>query len=295
MKFHKMHGISNDYIYFNCLENDIEDKSSLTKMVSNRHTGIGSDGAIFICKSENADAEMVMYNDDGTYSEMCGNGMRCVAKYLYDLAIIDKTEMVIESGGALKYITITPEKEVPNEITGRTYGKRSDGMVAKLIRVDMGKPILEPELIPVSILGFSNDRIVGESINVLNKEYKMTCVSVGNPHAVMFVDDVKNFDIDGIGKKFESHEYFPKRINAEFVKVIDKKSVEMRVYERGSGETKACGTGATATAIASILNGYTENEVTVHLLGGDLIIYWDRETDHVFMTGPATFVCEGDI
>lgn len=295
MKFHKMHGIGNDYIYFNCLENDIEDKVSLTKMVSDRHTGIGSDGAIFICKSDRADAEMVMYNFDGSYSEMCGNGIRCVAKYIFDLGYVDKTELVIESGGALKYITITPEKEIPNEVTGKCYGKRPDGMVAKSIRVDMGTPIFEPDLVPVSIPGYTGARVVDCPITVDGKEYRTTCISVGNPHSVVFVDDVKNFDIDGIGSKFESHEYFPRRINAEFVRIINRNEVEMRVYERGTGETRACGTGATATAIACILNGHTDNKVTVHLLGGDLVIEWDRNTDHVFMSGPATFICDGDI
>lgn len=295
MKFHKMHGIGNDYIYFNCMEEDIADKVSLTKMVSDRHTGIGSDGAIFICKSKDYDAEMVMYNYDGSYSEMCGNGMRCVAKYLYDFGIIDKTEFVVESGGAPKYISIMPVKETPNIVTGKKYGKRADGMVAGSIKVDMGVPIFNPEDVPVAIPGFSGDIVLDHPINVASKEYKMTCVSVGNPHTVVFVDDVKGFDIDGIGSIFESHEWFPKRINAEFVKVINRNEVEMRVYERGTGETRACGTGATATAIASILNGYTENEVTVHLLGGDLVISWDRDTNHVFMSGPGEFVCEGDI
>lgn len=295
MKFHKMHGIGNDYIYFNCLENDIEDKPSLTKMVSDRHKGIGSDGAIFICKSDRADAEMVMYNFDGSYSEMCGNGIRCVAKYIYDFGIIDKTDLVIESGGALKYITITPEKEEANPITGKKYGKRSDGMVAKMIKVDMGEPIVRPELVPVSIDGFTGDSVVNYPIEVLSKEYNITCVSVGNPHCITFVDNVKDFDIDGIGKVFESHKYFPKRINAEFVRIIDRNNVEMRVYERGTGETFACGTGATATAYACIVNGHTDDEVTVHLLGGDLKIYYDRAKNRLFMSGPAEFICEGDV
>lgn len=295
MKFHKMHGIGNDYIYFNCMEEDIEDKVTLTKMVSDRHTGVGSDGAIFICKSDVADAEMVMYNFDGSYSEMCGNGMRCVAKYIYDFGIVDKTEFVVESGGALKYISITPEIEAPNPVTGKKYGKRKDGLIAKSIKVDMGTPIFEPEKVPVSIPGFSGEMVIDYPINVDSGDYRMTCISVGNPHTVVFVDDVKGFDIDGIGSKFEKHEWFPKKINAEFARVINRNEVEMRVYERGAGETRACGTGATATAIAAILNGHTENEVTIHLLGGDLVISWDRELNRVFMSGPAEFVCEGDI
>lgn len=295
MKFHKMHGISNDYIYFNCLENDIEDKVSLTKFVSDRHKGIGSDGAIFICKSDKADAEMVMYNWDGSYSEMCGNGIRCVAKYLFDFGIVDKTSMVIESGGALKYINVHAIKETKNEITGKTYSRRADGMVAEFITVDMGKPFLKPEQIPACIPGYSGDFVTSYPLLVDTDIYNVTLVSVGNPHAITFVEDVKNFPVEQVGRKIESHEWFPKKTNVEFVRVINRNEVEMRVCERGAGETFACGTGATATAVACVLNGLTDNNVKVHLLGGDLSIKWDRESDHVYMTGPAEFVCEGDI
>lgn len=290
-----MHGIGNDYIYFNCLDKDIENKEELTVMVSDRHTGIGSDGAIFICKSDRADAEMVMFNYDGSYSEMCGNGIRCVAKYLYDMAIIDKTELVIESGGALKYITINADKEIPNPITGKTYSKRKDGMIAKTIRVDMGAPILTPEDIPVSIPGFSGDSVIDQPITVDNVQYRMTCVSVGNPHCVVFVDDTDSFPVAEKGRLFEHHEYFPKKINTEFVHVVNRKEAYMRVSERGAGETMACGTGATASTVACILNNLTDDEITIHLLGGDLQIKWDREANRVYMTGPAEFVCEGDI
>lgn len=295
MHYHKMHGAANDYIYFNCLKEDIDDKVSLTKMVSDRHTGIGSDGAIFICKSDNADAEMQIYNSDGSYAEMCGNGIRCVAKYLYDLNIIDKKDMVIESGGALKYISINPIEAKKNPVTGKLYSVREDGMEAGSIRVDMGTPILKPEEIPVSIPGYTADTVVAQSIVVNEQEYKITCVSVGNPHCIVFVEDTKDFPVVELGKKFEFHPYFPKRINTEFVNVVNRDEVYMRVSERGAGETMACGTGATATAIACILNGYTDNKVTVHLLGGDLLIEWDREANRVYMTGPAEFVCEGDI
>jgi len=295
MKFHKMNGAGNDYIYFNCLDKSIEDIEALTVMVSDRHTGIGSDGAIFICKSDRADAEMRIYNADGSYAEMCGNGIRCVAKYLYDMAIVDKTEMVIESGGELKYITINTKEEKANPVTGKTYSKRADKMVAGTIRVDMGCPILKPEDIPVCIPGFAKESVISEAIIVDGKEYKMTCVSVGNPHCVVFVDETDDFPVVEIGKKFEYHSYFPKRINTEFVKVINRAEVSMRVSERGAGETMACGTGATASVIACVLNGYTDNEVTIHLLGGDLVIKWDKETNRVYMTGPAEFVCEGDI
>lgn len=290
-----MHGAGNDYIYFNCLNEDIEDKVSLTKAVSDRHTGIGSDGAIFICKSDRADAEMRIYNADGSYAEMCGNGIRCVAKYLYDLNIIDKTDMVIESGGELKYISINTETEMPNPITGKTYSKRTDKKIAKTICVDMGSPILSPEDIPVSIPDYSGESVISQPITVDEIEYKMTCVSVGNPHCIVFVDDTKSFPVVEIGKKFEYHSFFPKRINTEFVTVVSRNEIFMRVSERGAGETMACGTGATASAVACILNNLTDNEITVHLLGGDLLIKWDRQNNRVFMTGPAEFVCEGDI
>lgn len=314
MKFTKMHGIGNDYIYFNCFDLTVEQMDELAIMVSDRHFGIGSDGAIFICPSKNADAEMRLYNADGSYAEMCGNGIRCVAKYIYDNAMVDNTTLRIESGGKVKEIQLSVKKEEPNKITGKLFGKRSDGMVVDTATVDMGEPVLVPALIPVNVeeservsengkgytevitpAGIKSEAVIAHPIEVDGVKYEMTCVSVGNPHAVVFVDDVKNFPLETLGSKFENHKYFPNRINTEFVRVIDRTHVEMRVYERGSGETLACGTGATATVIACILNGFTDNEVTVHLLGGDLKIKWDKETNHAYMTGGASFICEGDV
>jgi diaminopimelate epimerase len=225
--------------------------------------------------SKVADCEMEMYNADGSRSEMCGNGIRCVGKYVYDYGLTDKTSISVETLAGIKYLDVTIE----------------DGKV-KLVKVDMGSPELVPEKIPVVSEG---NEAVDTPILVDGKEYRMTCVSMGNPHTVVYVDDVQGLDIEAIGPKFENHERFPRRVNAEFVKVIDRNTVEMRVWERGSGETLACGTGACAVAVASILNGYTENKVTVKLLGGDLLIEWDREKNKVYMTGPAAVSFDGEI
>ena len=273
MKFTKMQGLGNDYVYVNCLKEKLENPSKTAIQVSDRHFGIGSDGLILINPSEVADFEMEMYNADGSRGEMCGNGIRCVAKYVYDYGLTDKTQISVETLGGIKYLDLTVEN-----------GK------VKLVKVDMGRPILEPAQIPIVAEG---DTVIDAPILVDGKEYRMTGVSMGNPHTVVFMDDVKNLEIEKIGPLFENHERFPKRINTEFVKVLDRKTVEMRVWERGSGETLACGTGACAVAVACILNGLTENEVTVKLLGGDLQIQWDREKDTVFMTGPAVTVFDG--
>lgn len=283
MKFTKMHGLGNDYVYVNCTTEKIEHPSEVAKYVSDRHFGIGSDGLILINPSEKADFEMEMYNADGSRGEMCGNGIRCVAKYVYDYGLTDQTHISIETLGGIKYLDLTVE----------------DGKVA-LVKVDMGKPILEADKIPI-LMGHKADlekttaQVIDEEIEVDGRTYRMTGVSMGNPHAVVCVDDVKGLDIEKIGPKFEHHERFPQRINTEFIKVIDPKTIEMRVWERGSGETLACGTGACATAVACILNGLTEEKVTVRLLGGDLQIEWDREEDRVYMTGPATVVFDGEI
>lgn len=295
MKFVKMHGIGNDYVYINCFEEIVKKKSEVAKYVSDRHYGIGADGAIFINPSEEADCEMEMYNADGSRSEMCGNGIRCVAKLVYDYGILDKTELSIVSMGKIKYLELFLKKEEPNPLTGLFYGKRQDGMVVETVKVDMGEPELIPENIPVKLANSGLDKCVSEEITVNGKVYHMTCVSMGNPHAVMFVDNVTDFPIRQTGPAFEMHECFPKRINAEFAKVLDRKNVQMRVWERGTGETLACGTGACAAAVACMLNGLTEDEVIVHLLGGDLKIKWDRENNRVFMTGGATTVFEGKI
>lgn len=275
MEFTKMQGLGNDYVYVNYFKEKIENPSEMAVKVSDRHFGIGSDGLILIKPSEVADFEMEMYNADGSRGEMCGNGIRCVAKYVYDYGLTDKTSISVETLGGIKYLDLTVE-----------HGK------VTLVKVDMGTPILKPELIPIVAKG---ETVIDEPIMVGGKEYHMTGVSMGNPHAVIYVDDVKGLDLEKIGPKFENHERFPKRINTEFVHCIDRQTVEMRVWERGSGETLACGTGACAVAVSSILNNLTDTQVTVKLLGGDLQIEWDREKDRVFMTGPATVVFDGVI
>ena len=275
MKFTKMHGLGNDYVYVNCFEEKIDNPPAVARFVSDRHFGIGSDGLIMINPSKTADFEMEMYNADGSRAEMCGNGIRCVAKYVYDYGLTDKTQISVETLGGIKYLDLTIE----------------DGKVS-LVKVDMGKPKLEADLIPIIS---EREQVIDEPIEVDGKEYHMTGVSMGNPHAVIYVDDVKGLDLEKIGPKFENHERFPKRINTEFVHCIDRQTVEMRVWERGSGETLACGTGACAVAVSSILNNLTDTQVTVKLLGGDLQIEWDREKDRVFMTGPATVVFDGVI
>ena len=275
MKFTKMHGLGNDYVYVNCFEEKIDNPPAVARFVSDRHFGIGSDGLIMINPSKTADFEMEMYNADGSRGEMCGNGIRCVAKYVYDYGLTDKTQISVETLGGIKYLDLTVE----------------DGKVS-LVKVDMGKPELEADLIPIIS---EREQVIDEPIELDGKEYHMTGVSMGNPHAVIYVDDVKGLDLEKIGPKFENHERFPKRINTEFVHCIDRQTVEMRVWERGSGETLACGTGACAVAVSSILNNLTDTQVTVKLLGGDLQIEWDREKDRVFMTGPATVVFDGVI
>lgn len=275
MKFTKMQGLGNDYVYVNCFKETIENPPEMAKKVSNRNFGIGSDGLIMINPSDVADFEMEMYNADGSRSEMCGNGIRCVGKYVYDYGLTEKEHISVETLAGIKYLDLTVE----------------DGKV-KLVKVDMGNPELVPANIPIVADG---DRVIDEPINVNGTEYRMTGVSMGNPHAVVYVEDVKGLDIETIGPAFENHERFPNRVNTEFVKVLDQNTVEMRVWERGSGETMACGTGACAVAVACILNGLTEDKVTVKLLGGDLQIEWDKEADKVYMTGPAEVSFDGEI
>ncbi len=273
MKFTKMQGLGNDYVYVNCFEETLNNPGETAVRVSDRHFGIGADGLIMINPSGNADFEMEMYNADGSRGEMCGNGIRCVAKYVYDYGLTDKTHISIETLGGIKYVDLIVE----------------DGKV-RLVKVDMGSPVLETEKIPVRGVG---ERAVNAPIQVDGREYRMTAVSMGNPHAVVFVDDVKGLELEKTGPFFENHECFPKRVNTEFVRVLDRKTVEMRVWERGSGETLACGTGACAAAVACVLNNLTEEAVTVKLLGGDLQIQWDRKKDKVYMTGPAAVVFDG--
>lgn len=281
MKFTKMHGCGNDYIYVDGEKEKIlpEQKPEIVRRLSDRHFGIGGDGVIFINPSDVADFEMEMYNLDGSRAEMCGNGIRCVAKFVYDKKLTDKTSVSICSFGKVKYLDLFIR----------------DGKVST-VKVNMGSPILKAAEIPVAVDGIASDsEVVGEKIEVDGREYKMTCVSMGNPHAVVFVDEVSSLPLEKIGPGFENHAYFPKRINTEFVKVIDRDNVEMRVWERGTGETLACGTGACATAVACILNGLTNEKVTVKLLGGSLEIRWDRNENLVYMTGPAATVFEGEI
>ena len=274
MKFTKMHGIGNDYVYMDCTKERLENPGGIARLVSDRHKGIGSDGLILIQASDEADFEMAMYNADGSYGKMCGNGIRCVAKYVYDNGLTDKTEISVISGGAVKYLKLIVE----------------DGKVKK-VRVNMGEPILKPSEIPVVGEG---DKLVASPIVVDNQVYEMTCVSMGNPHAVVFMDGIDAMKIEEIGPKYEQHERFPDRVNTEFVERIDRNNLKMRYWERGSGETMACGTGACATAVAAILNGYAERDVTVHLLGGDLEIQWDETDNCFYMTGPAATAFTGE-
>lgn len=276
MKFTKMQGIGNDYVYVNCFQETVADPEKTARLVSDRHFGIGSDGLILIKPSDKADFEMDMYNSDGSQGAMCGNGIRCVAKYVYDYGLTDKTSISIDTKSGVKYLELTVE----------------NGKVSQ-VRVDMGAPILEAERIPI-IAG--TKQVINAPIEVEGKTYHMTGISMGNPHCVVYLDDVRGMDIEKIGPSFEHHEWFPDRINTEFVRVLDSHTIEMRVWERGAGETLACGTGACASAVASVLNGYVEDgEVTVKLLGGDLRIFWDKEKNTVFMTGPAAVVFDGEI
>ena len=277
MKFTKMHGCGNDYIYVDGAKEILtpQEKPEVVRRLSDRHFGIGGDGVIFINPSREADFEMEMYNMDGSRAEMCGNGIRCVAKFVYDKGLTDKTSISVISCGKIKYLTLTVEN-----------GKVST------VEVNMGSPILKAENIPVIS---DKEEVIGDEIEVDGEIYKMTCVSMGNPHAVVFMDEVEGLPLEKMGPLFENHVRFPKRINTEFVKVLDENTVEMRVWERGTGETLACGTGACATVVACVLNGLTKEQVTVKLLGGNLQIQWDRVSNLIYMTGPATTVFEGEI
>ncbi len=288
MKFTKMQGCGNDYVYINGFAEKIDPakKPELVRRPSGRHFGVGADGAIFINPSSEADFEMEMYNADGSRSEMCGNGIRCVAKFVYDKGLTDQTHISVISAGQIKYLDLTVE----------------DKKVSK-VRVNMGRPILEPELVPVlpqlaageETVRVVADRVVNAPIIAEGREYRMTCVSMGNPHAVIFTENVAELELEKIGPSFENHACFPNRTNTEFVEVLDRSTVFMRVWERGTGETLACGTGCCAIAVAGVLNGLTEDRVTVKVLGGELLIEWDREADLVYMTGPAVTVFEGEI
>lgn len=276
MKFTKMQGIGNDYVYVNCFEETVSDPNGAARLVSDRHFGIGSDGLILIKPSAVADCEMDMYNADGSRGAMCGNGIRCVAKYAYDHGIVNKKQITVATGSGIKTLDLTVGED--NKVT--------------LVRVNMGKPQLEAESIPVVS---EKEQVIDEPITVDGTVYRMTGVSMGNPHAVVCVEDVEHFPLEKAGPLFEHHSCFPDRVNTEFIRVMDRKNVQMRVWERGAGETWACGTGACAVAVACIVNGYTDREVTVHLRGGDLEIFWDEMSGDVYMTGPAEEVFTGEI
>ena len=284
MKFTKLHGCGNDYVYVDCTKEVIPNISETAIRVSDRHFGIGSDGLILIKASDVADFEMDMYNADGSRGKMCGNGIRCVAKYVYDHGLTDKTTITVNTLSGIKTLKLTVE----------------DGKVSK-VRVDMGEPELIPAQVPVkaSVLGLADDRreaIVAEPLEIKGRSYDITCVSMGNPHCITFIgEDVRDFPLEEVGPVFEKHELFPERVNTEFINVIDKDHLRMRVWERGSGETLACGTGACAVAVASYLNGFTGRSVDIELLGGHLEVVYDEKTNHVFMTGPATEVFSGEI
>lgn len=274
MRFTKMHGAGNDYVYVNCFAEKFPlDPAALAIAVSDRHKGIGADGLILICPSERADARMRMYNADGSESEMCGNGVRCVAKYVYDHDIAHRDELKIETGRGVLTLQIFAEN-----------GK------AQRVRVNMGAPILESAAIPTTLPG---DPPVNQSLSVGGRDLSVTCVSMGNPHCVTFVDQITDEWVLGIGPQIERHPAFPRRVNAEFIQVLSPGEFNMRVWERGSGETQACGTGACASCVAGVLAGLTERKVLAHLPGGDLELEW-AETGEVYLTGPAVEVFSGD-
>ena len=277
MKFTKMQGIGNDYVYVNCFEETVSDPSSVAKFVSDRHFGIGSDGLILIKPSDTADCEMDMYNLDGSQGAMCGNGIRCVAKFVYDKGIVKKKNLSISTRSGIKHVSLSTRN-----------GKVST------VKVNMGSPILLASEIPVVS---DTEQVIDYPLTVNGQTYRITAVSMGNPHAIVYMDDIDSLDIQTVGPLFENHLAFPDRINTEFVKVIDRRTLQMRVWERGSGETLACGTGACAVAVASTLNGLVDEDmpVTVRLLGGEPQILWNRQENLVYMTGPATTVFEGEI
>lgn len=277
IKFTKMQGCGNDYVYVNCMDKLIDNPGRVSQYISDRHFGIGSDGLILICPSDVADFGMAMYNADGSEGKMCGNGVRCIAKYVYEYGLTDKEQITLETKSGIKYIDMDIE----------------DGKV-RMVKVDMGAPVLKPAEIPVKA-DSSMDSFINQPLNVNGRTFMVTCVSMGNPHAVVFIDDTKNLDIRKYGPEFETHPAFPEQVNTEFVQVISRSEINMRVWERGSGETLACGTGTCASVVACVLNGKTDGRVTVHLLGGDLLIEYNKDNGTVWMTGPAEIVFDGEI
>lgn len=274
MKITKMQGLGNDYIYVNCLEETVADPAALARKISDRHFGVGSDGLVLIMPCEEADFRMRMYNADGSEAEMCGNASRCVGKYIHDRGLCDKTEISLMTGAGIKILKLTLKD-------GKTES----------VRVDMGEPVLEAAKIPVNVPG---NPVVGAEVEAKGQTFRMTCVSMGNPHAVIFVDDADNFDVHGVGAEIEVNPLFPRKTNVEFVTVKDRTHLRMRVWERGSGETLACGTGACATLVATVLNGLCDKKAVLELNGGPLTVEWDPETNHVFQEGPAEFVFDAE-
>ncbi len=274
MRFTKMHGIGNDYVYVNCFEQIVRNPKELAVAMSRPHFGVGADGLVLIEPSDTADFEMRMFNADGSESEMCGNATRCIGKYVYERGLTDKTEITLRTKGGIKILQLFLK----------------DGKVEK-VRVDMGSPELNPRNIPVNLPG---EIVLDHRMQVAGHSYAITCVNMGNPHAVLFVDDPDRLDLNAIGPLFENHPLFPQRTNTEFVKVIRRDLLQMRVWERGSGETLACGTGACASLVAAVLNGKADRAATLRLTGGDLEVEWSAMNNHVYMTGPAEFVFDGD-
>ncbi|MDD4844171.1 MAG: diaminopimelate epimerase [Anaerotignum sp.] len=273
MRFTKMEGCGNDYIYINCFEEIVEQPEKLAIAMSERHFGVGADGLVLIMPSKKADFRMRMFNLDGSEGEMCGNAVRCIGKYVYERGMTKKAEVSLETAGGIRYLALNIENEI-----------------VKTVRVDMGEPILEAEKIPVL---HESSPAIGKKIQINGKELAFTCVSMGNPHAVTFVEDTQGFPVEEYGKLVEVSPFFPQKTNVEFVQILSRNQIKMRVWERGSGETLACGTGACASAVASILNGFCDREVGVSLLGGALTIAWDEGDNHVYMTGPAAFSFDG--
>ena len=274
MKFTKMHGIGNDYIYVNCFEEKIADPSRLSLVMSKQHFGVGSDGLILIGPSDTADFSMRIFNSDGSEADMCGNGIRCLGKYVYERGLTDKTELTVSTMGGLKKLWMTVEA----------------GRVSRM-KADMGEPSVEPSRIPVMLEG---EKVIAYPLQVFGKEWPITCVNMGNPHAVIFVNDPDTIDLPTVGGMIEHHPLFPRRTNVEFVRVIRRDMLQMRVWERGAGETLACGTGACAALVAAVLNGLADREAQIKLAGGNLQLSWDEGDNHVYQSGPATFVFDGE-
>lgn len=275
IQFTKMHGAGNDYIYIDGMKQIIDNPSALALRLSNRNFGIGSDGLVLILPSEECDFRMQMFNSDGSEAEMCGNASRCVGKYVYDKGLTTKTNITLETKAGIKFISL---------LEGDEY--------SRLITVDMGEPILKSELIPVNV---AQELVLNYPLEVNGVDWEVSCVSMGNPHAVVFTSDIKELDLPSIGPSFETHPIFPRKTNTEFIEIIDRRTLNMRVWERGAGETLACGTGACAAAVAAILNGYCDRKITIYLLGGKLEIEWRESDNHIYMTGEAVTVFDGEL